>query len=161
MPHHFDQTFDRRDTQSAKWTLYGDDVLPMWVADMDFPAPAPVMEALHERVHHGIFGYTMAPPALTEALCERMSRLYNWEVTSEEIVFLPGLVTALNVVCRMAGQPGDGVLVNTPVYGPFLSSPGNQQRERQHAPLRATGTGNRIRYEVDFEALEAAIQPNT
>ncbi len=161
MSHHFDQTFNRRDTQSAKWTLYKEDVLPMWVADMDFPAPQPVMDALHERVHHGIFGYCMAPPELPAALCERMKQLYDWEVTTEEIIFLPGLVAALNVMCRLAGKPGDGVLVNTPVYGPFLSSPGNQERVLHGAPLRATRSGSQICYEVDFEALEAAIQPST
>ncbi|MCL4297179.1 MAG: pyridoxal phosphate-dependent aminotransferase [Anaerolineae bacterium] len=161
MTYNFDQYIERRQTESYKWGDYGDDVLPLWVADMDFAAPEPVIQALHERVAHGIFGYGKPSPELLHIICERMQRLYNWTVTPDQLVFLPGLVTGLNVVCRAIGKVGDGVLVQPPVYPPFLKAPLNQGRMLDVAELVVSQEDRRLRYEIDFDSFETAITPRT
>ena len=100
MAYHFDQVIDRRCSESAKWHCYGEGVLPMWVADMDFRSPEPVIHALHQRAEHGVFGYGLEPPELGEILVERLSTLYRWEVAPEAIVFLPGVVVGFNLACH-------------------------------------------------------------
>lgn len=161
MKYDFDQIIDRRHTDSGKWTYYGDDVLPLWVADMDFVSPQPVIEALHRRVDHGIFGYGTEPDELTQEICDRMYRLYNWAVSPAELIYLPGLVCGINVMCRATGQPGDSVLVQTPVYPPFLTAPGNHNMELAVAPLSLVGHNHTINYEIDFEVFENAIADTT
>src|SRR4030067_2281432 len=91
----FDQVIERRGTDSNKWQRYGDDVIPLWVADMDFVSAEPILQALHQRLDHGIFGYTRPTQELQRRIRERLQRLYHWEIKDEEIVFLPGLVTGL------------------------------------------------------------------
>lgn len=161
MDYNFDQVIDRRSSDSVKWGYFAPDVLPMWVADMDFAAPPPITAALAERAHQGVFGYGLESKALKQTLVERMAQLYRWEIRPEEIVLLPGLVCGLNVVSRAVGAPGDGVLTHTPVYGPFLTAPVNQGRTLQSAPLRAVRQGHRIRYELDMAGLAAACTPET
>ncbi len=148
---------DRRGTDSIKWRQYGDNVLPLWVADMDFVSPKPVLEALHRRIEHGIFGYGDTPSDLCATICERLDRLYGWKVSPSELLFLPGLVCGLNLVCRAVGILGDGVLVQTPVYPPFLSAPVNGGR----AVITTSLQQRNGRYEVDYDAFERAITPNT
>ncbi len=162
----FDVIVDRRGTDSGKWAWFGDDVLPMWVADMDFESPRPIVEAIQQRAVHAVFGYGKDPVELREVVCARLARLYHWEVQPEQIVFVPGLVSGLNVVARAIGKPGTGVLANTPVYPPFLTAPTNQQRITQTAPLaqqtRRDAQGRPyLHYEIDFDALEAAVTPET
>lgn len=161
----FDSVVNRVGSDSGKWLQYGEGVIPMWVADMDFVSPQPILDAVHERVDHGVFGYGRPPTELREALAQRMAQRHNWTIEPGNVSFLPGLVCGLNILCRAIGKPGDGVLVNTPVYMPFLSAPTNQDRELHQAELaRTTVMDNgkeRIHYEIDFDALEAAIQPNT
>lgn len=157
MRYDLDQCIDRCDTCSYKWTSYDPDVLPLWVADMDFPSPEPVVRALRERVEHGIFGYTRPPQELYEVIQERLQALYGWEVTAEEIFFLPGVVPGFNVACRAVGEPGDGILVQPPVYYPFLSAPGNADRILQCAEVYRRGQ----RYEIDFDVFEQAITGRT
>ncbi len=162
MAYDFDEVIDRRNSDSAKWNYVAEDVLPMWVADMDFRSPPPIIEALKRRAEEGVFGYASHFPGLFETIRARLQRLYGWEVAQEEIVLLPGLVSGLNVVASAVGQPGDGVLVNTPVYGPFLSAPGNQKRTLQSAPQRLVAQPDgTIAYAVDFDALDAAVLPET
>ncbi len=160
MPYDFDHLPLRRHTDSLKWQRYGN-ALPLWVADMDFPAPEPVLTALHERIAHGVFGYGAPPDALTETLCARMADLYRWTVTPEQIVYLPGLVCGLNVACRAIGEPGDEVIVQTPVYPPFLAAPGNQERRLITAELTAECRDGRLYYTFDDAAFAAAISPRT
>ncbi|HRX62810.1 MAG TPA: PatB family C-S lyase [Candidatus Competibacter sp.] len=160
MRHNFDIPPVRRDTDSLKWQRYGD-ALPLWVADMDFLSPEPVLAALQERVAHGVFGYGAPPDALTETICARMAEHYRWTVTPEQIVYLPGLVSGLNVVCRAIGEPGDEVLVQTPVYPPFLSAPTNQDRRLLAAELTAEIRDGRLYYTIDDDAFAAAIGPRT
>ena len=157
----WNQAIDRRNTGGIKWEHYEDGVIPMWVADMDFRSPEPVIRALHERVEHGVFGYTVAPKELTTVICERLARLYHWNVLPEQIVYFPGVVSALNVVCRAFGQPGDGVLVQAPVYPPFLSAPGNHGLALQTAELTLCLQDHTLHYETDYDAFEAAITPQT
>ncbi len=100
MIYDFDQPIERRGSDSVKWGYYPEDVLPLWVADMDFRSAEPVLQALRERVDHGVFGYTRPAPALKTAIRERMSRLYQWAVDEDEILMLPGVVTGLNVAIQ-------------------------------------------------------------
>ncbi len=157
----FDQSINRRDSDSVKWNLYGEDVLPMWVADMDFRSPPAVIEALHHRVEHGVFGYTMDSPQLRELIVERMARLYHWSVSADQILFLPGLVPALFVMGRAFGQPGQNMLTTTPIYPPFLMAPGQFDLSLNTVPMALTIDGSRLNYEFDFDALEAAVTPQT
>jgi cystathionine beta-lyase len=161
MTYNFDQPIERRGTESYKWNDYDPDVLPLWVADMDFASPEPVIRALQERVAHGVFGYGRPMRELYDVICERMHRLYQWNVTHDQLVFLPGLVTGLNVVSRAIGQPGDGVLVQTPVYPPFLKAPLNHGRMLDVAELAISREGRLLRYEIDYDGFEAAVTPRT
>ena len=161
MGYDFDTIIDRKASDSAKWHFYNEDVLPMWVADMDFRSPEPILRAMHERVDHGVFGYGGLTAKLREVICERMARLYNWEIHPEAVVSLPGLVCGLNVVSRAIGDRGDGALVNTPVYPPFLSAPLNQDRELHSAPLAKTERNGQLFYGLDTDAFAQAIRPNT
>ncbi len=160
MPYDFDHSPVRRGTDSLKWQRYGE-ALPFWVADLDFVSPEPVLAALRERVAHGVFGYGAPPDELTETICTRMADLYQWAVDPGQIVYLPGLVCGLNVVCRAVGEPGDEVLVQTPVYPPFLAAPGNQDRRLLTAELTAESPEGRLYYTFDDEAFTAAIGQRT
>lgn len=161
MGYDFNTLVDRRASDSSKWHFYSEDVLPMWVADMDFRSPAPILRAMHERVDHGVFGYGGLTNKLREVIAERMLRLYHWQIQPEAVVSLPGLVCGLNVVSRAIGERGDGVLVSAPVYPPFLSAPINQERELQSALLAKGERKGHLYYDVDYERFEAAVRPNT
>ncbi|ORC36350.1 hypothetical protein B4O97_07105 [Marispirochaeta aestuarii] len=152
----FDEIIDRRGSGSIKWELteklYGSsDVLPMWVADMDFPAPGPVIRALTERVEHPVYGYTGADDATVNAVLSRMRRLYNWPLVENDVIFTPGVVPAVTVAVRACTEPGDGVLVMPPVYPPFFSLVREEGRRVVESPLRCTEDG---RWEIDYEDLE-------
>lgn len=129
----------------------------MWVADMDFPAPPEVLHVLQERIDHGVLGYTVPPEALTTVLIERLRTQYNWTVSPDWIVWLPGLVVGLNLACRAVGTPSDEVLVMTPVYPPFLSAPVLSKRRLRTVPL----VQEQGRYVVDEDALRSAITDRT
>ena len=158
MTYDFDQRIDRRHSESIKWHYYDEDVLPMWLADMDFVSPEPVLRALHERVEHGVFGYSMAPPELREVIVERLRRLYGWQVSPETLVFLPGVVTGFNLACHALASPGDGVLIQTPVYWPILSAPAGAGLTNDEMELTRRADG---RYEIDFDLFEEAITDRT
>jgi cysteine-S-conjugate beta-lyase len=149
---------DRIHSECEKWQRYGSDVLPMWVADMDFLSPQPVIDALSKRVEHGVFGYPCEMPELIQAVVERVENLYHWTITPEDVVLLPGVVTGFNLACHALGKPGEGVLIQTPVYPPFLYASGNAKLLRQEAELTRAKDGT---YSIDFEAFEAAITPQT
>ena len=129
----FDTPIDRRGTDSIKWSKYaGRDILPLWVADMDFAAPPPVLDALQQRIAQGVFGYGGPWPSLTESVLAHLESQYSWKIEAEWIVWLPGLVTGLNVACRAVD--GD-VLTATPIYPPFLSAPQFSGRELSRCEL--------------------------
>jgi cysteine-S-conjugate beta-lyase len=158
MPYDFDRMIDRRHSDSAKWRVYDADVLPLWVADMDFTAPEPVIQALQERVQHGVYGYGGEPPELHELLVARLAELYGWKVTEDAIVFIPGVVAAFNVAARAVTARGDGLLVQTPVYGPMLSVAGNFGLVMQDMELTRLADG---RYEADMERMAATMTDRT
>lgn len=159
MDHDFDRIIDiPQFHDSVKWCVYEEDVLPLWVADMDFRSPEPVIEALRRRVELGLYGYALPPAELREVIQERLERLYGWRVSAEEILFLPGVVSGFNQACLAVGRPGDAVLVEPPIYPPMLTAPGNTGRTCSEVPL-VEGPGGH--YEHDFEAFEAAITDRT
>jgi cystathionine beta-lyase len=158
MSYDFDRVIERRHSDSIKWRQHGDDVLPLWVADMDFISPEPVIRALHERIDHGIFGYGMVLPELGQVVVDRLARLYGWQVSPEALLFLPGVVTGFNLVCRAVTSPGDGVLVQTPVYPPILAAPGNAGLVRDELELTQQMDGS---YAVDWTAFEEAFTDRT
>ncbi len=157
MPHDFDHVINRRSTNSAKWKLYGPDVLPLWIADMDFPAPEPVLDALRRAVEHGIFGYEFPTKELRETVAARMDRLYGWNVSPEMVVATPGVIAGFNAAARTACIAGQGILVQPPVYPPFLSVHKNAALLRQDAPLMVTAEGATLHYQVDFDVFEKAV----
>ncbi len=157
MRYDFDQIIDRRASDSIKWNLYGE-AIPLWVADMDFPAPEPVIRALSERVAHGIFGYGKEPEELRPLLVERLKKLYGWEVSPDALVFLPGIVSGFHVAAQAVTCPGDGILVQTPVYFPFFRVPPNLHLVLNEMELTRRDSGQ---YEVDFDLFEETITGRT
>ncbi|MGB9591294.1 MAG: MalY/PatB family protein [Candidatus Kryptoniota bacterium] len=171
MPENFDRIVARRNTDSLKWDTYPEDVIPLWVADMDFQCPQPVITALQAAVQHGVFGYPIGlhnePSArleMRQIIVERMARLYDWHIQMEDILFVPGVVVGFNQVVQAFAEEGGEVLVQPPVYPPILSAAQNAHMRRVEAPLipRMEGKTNRLlHYEIDFEEFEKAISPQT
>ncbi|MFH2040877.1 MAG: PatB family C-S lyase [Chloroflexota bacterium] len=157
MPYDFDRLIDRRHTNAIKWDAYPPDVLPMWVADMDFAAPEPVLAALRAKVEHGVFGYEWAPKELLETVANRMQKLYGWQVSTDMVVAIPGIVSGFNVAARIASQPGQGLLIQPPVYPPFLQVHQNTGLKLQIARLRQINNAETLCYEIDFEEFKAAM----
>lgn len=158
MPFNFENISPRYDTDSQKWQKYrGRNILPMWVADMDFPVAPEIVEAVRERALDPIFGYCRPTDSQIEAVLEYLEIKHSWKVQAEWIVWLPGLVPGINLATRATGQTGDSVFSFTPVYPPFLSAPGLGDRLLQTAALQL----NDGAWEIDWEATEAAISPST
>jgi len=150
----FETIIDRTGSSSEKWDRYaGRDIIPLWVADMDFRSPPGVIAALHERIDHGVFGYTHPPASLVAAVLEHLEHDFSWRVEPEWLVWLPGLVCGLNVLCKGVGDEGDEVITFTPVYPPFMSAPALTGRSTVKVPLKLEGG----RWVADLDALEAAI----
>jgi cystathionine beta-lyase len=144
---------DRRGTGAEKWDRWaGRDILPVWVADMDFRSPRVVLDAIRRRVDHGVFGYTDDPPGFAPALAGHLERLHGWVVDPGRIVGTPGVVTGLGLAARLCAEPAAGILSFTPVYPPFLTLPGRAGRRCERVPLVPATTG----WGIDWEALEAA-----
>ena len=154
----FDRVVDRRHTDSNKWRKCPPDVLPLWVADMDFPSPPAVVQALRARVEHGFFGYLTEHNDLPEIVAERVAKRYGWRVSPEAVLTLPGVIAGFNQALRALTSPGEGVLVQTPVYPPILRSYGNHGLRRDEHALTRGADG---RYGVDLDAFAAAIRDDT
>lgn len=157
MSYDFDRVIDRRGTNSTKWKLYGPDVLPLWVADMDFPAPEPVQEALRSAVEHGIFGYEFPTKKLRETVAARMEKLYGWRVTPEAVVAIPGVIAGFVAAANAVCGAGEGVLIQPPVYPPFLSVHEKTGLVRQFAPMKYIAHNHDIHYEIDLDAFENGL----
>lgn len=157
MKYDFDQVIERRNTDSIKWGYYQEDVIPLWVADMDFRSAEPIIQALRRRVDHGVFGYSRSPQALRLAIQERLKRLYRWEVKEEEILLLPGIVSALNIAIQAYAEIGDAILAQPPVYFHFLRDPVHHGRTLIDPPLTRKGDS----YEIDIEQFEKSITNRT
>jgi cystathionine beta-lyase len=151
----FDRIVDRTDTDSTKWQRYGEDVLPMWVADMDFRSPPGVIEALHERVEHGVFGYPQIPEDLREIIAERLRQLYDWEVSPEAITFLPGIVPGFNQAAQALVPSQEGLMIQTPVYMHILHAAEVAGVHGSAMELTREADG---RYTIDFDLFERTIE---
>ena len=153
----FDQIIDRKKTGSLKWDIYTDsDVIPMWVADMDFEAPPAVIRRLHKRVDHGIFGYTVPTIEVETAVCDGIRRMHGWAVQPEWLVWLPGLVCALHTITATFSEPKQSIATFTPIYPPFLSAPPFVGRSVVTTPL----VWKNGRPTMDPAALETTIAKN-
>lgn len=163
----FDEIIDRTKSQCAKWSnphvrlspaQAAADPLPMWVADMDFRAPDVVIEALSERVGHGVFGYSAGPSkSYLDAVLGWQKKRFDWEPDPESLVVTSGVLATLKTIVQTFSQPGDSVLIQTPVYGHFLTDVLENGRRVVEAPLIESGAG----YFFDAQVFEAAIRPNT
>lgn len=153
----FDKSTDRRSTESLKWNRWDGDILPMWVADTDFESPIEVREALRRRVDHGIFGYGLAPAGLTDVVTQRLKRLYDWDVSADQVQYVPGIVTGFNVAVRGLCKAEEEVIYQVPAYPPFIRAPrGAGLQGVQNAMF----VGESGQYEVDFDAFEKQIVAN-
>ncbi len=157
MPSQFDKIIDRRPSNSIKWHAFGEDVLPMWVADMDFAAPPPILDALHSATDHGILGYEFPNKKLRQNVAERMQKLYGWDVKTDDVVPIPGLVTGFNIAARISCKPSDGILIQTPVYPPFMKVQKNTDTVTQIAELKKIANEHTLHYEVDWDVFENAV----
>lgn len=154
MRYNFDEIVQRRGTNSYKWDSADDaDVLPMWVADMDFRTAPAIIEALQQRVAHGIFGYTRVPDAYYEAVINWFGRRHNWNIQKDWMIYTSGVVPAISAVIKALTQPGDKVLVQTPVYNCFFSSIRNNGCEIVSNPL----VYKENTYVIDYEDLERKV----
>ena len=154
----FDREIERRGTGAIKWDRYlGRDVLPFWVADMEFEMPGVILERLRARLDHGILGYTGTPATLVRAFRAWLERNYGWSVPAEWLVWIPGVVPGINLGAMAVGTPGASLLIPTPVYYPFLSVPDNAGRRSLEVPMRRSSG----KWEMDFDAMYAAVQPDT
>lgn len=156
----FDKTIDRADMGSIKWDKYlnkrysTNDILPMWVADSDFQTCPAIIDALQNRVAHGVFGYTSQPTKeLSSAIISHLEHCYNWKIEKDWIMLLPSLVSGLNLACQVAGKPGDTVISAATIYPPFKSAPKNAERELLTIPMNL----DKERWVLDFDVLEANI----
>jgi len=168
----FDAVIDRAGTDSVKWAKYADsgglggvprdtlppqrdgDVIPLWVADMDFAAPPPVIAALRQRIDHGVFGYNQPTRSQGDAVVTYLARKFDWTIDPEWLVWLPGLVSGLNVACRAVGVAGNAVFTATPIYPPFLSAPKFAGRRVASAPLVRDSAG----WLWDFPTVDAVLK---
>lgn len=159
MKYNFDEIVGRRNTNSYKWDSAADaDVLPLWVADMDFRTAPAIVEALRQRVEHGIYGYTRVPDAYYEAVINWFARRHGWEIQRDWIIYTTGVVPALSAIIKALTQPGDAVLVQTPVYNCFFSSIRNNGCQTTTSPLVYKDQT----YTIDYDDLERkAADPKT
>lgn len=155
MKYDFNQICDRKNTNCFKWdfiqSIFGnDDVIPMWVADMDFPVATPIVEALKRRAEHEFYGYTKASTDVIQSVVDRMWDKYAWKIKPEWIVFTPGVVPALNITVRMLTHPGDEIILQEPVYYPFFPAVTFSGCQIVNNQLKLING----RYEMDYEDLE-------
>ena len=160
MKYDFDRVIERRGTNSNKWDgveiVFGDkDVLPLWVADMDFQVAEPISRAIKERAAHAVYGYTPSCHSYVEAVVERMQRKFNWKIQPEWVVFTPGVVPALNAAVKAFSRPGDDVVLQGPVYFPFWQTIKNCGCSVMDNQLKFTNG----RYLMDYEDLEKKFGP--
>lgn len=160
MKYNFDEIIDRTKHHSVKWdeleTKFGDipnDVLPMWIADMEFRSSKPIIEAINKAAEHGIFGYTSRPDSYSQAIIDWMGKRHNWKIKKGWLAFSPGVVPALSLIIRAFCQPGDKVVVQPPVYYPFFRVIENNGCHIANNPLKLSNK----KYFMDYEDLERKI----
>ena len=158
MKYDFDQEISRYNTASLKWDdverQYGEkDLIPLWVADMDFMSCTPVIEALKKTVAHGVFGYPIQTESYREVIADWMRKRFQWEVRPEWLHYSPGVVAALSFLVQAFTQPGDKVLIQSPVYYPFSKAVTDNGRQLLHNPLKREGE----HYKMDFDDLRKKV----
>ena len=158
MKYSFDHTPNRRKINSHKWTNYPADVLPLWVADMDFPSPPPIINDLHKAADHGVFGYELPNAALRETVAMRMDRLYKWKVKPNAVVAVTGIVSGFNVAARAFCTPKKGMLVQTPVYSEFHEVKNNMGIPQIDVPFVERVNGNILSYEIDWDLFKKKVK---
>lgn len=157
MEYDFSRPTDRRGTDSYKWDSAPEaDIIPLWVADMDFETFPAITEALQRRVAHGIFGYTRVPEAYYEAVCRWFKKRHGWHINREDIIYTSGVVPAVSAVIKALTLPGDQVIVQGPVYNCFFSSIRNNGCETVSNSL--IYNKEELRYEIDFDDLERKLK---
>lgn len=149
----FDTIINRHNTKSIKWDKYAEDVLPLWVADMDFPAPPEVIQAIENRLSHPVLGYSGADEELLNIICAWVDRRHDWKITPDQIMLMAGVVTGVNWTARTFATSGSGLLIQTPVYPPFFKAAPNAGLKLLESPLRMSDSS----YEIDFEDFEQKI----
>jgi len=174
----FDQPIRRRGSASFKWDLYPGDALPLWVADMDFASPPPVVAALEARVAHGVYGYCVVPDSLIDALGAHLAARYGWSIEPNWLVWLPSVVPGLEMTCRAFAAECEAVMTVTPVYPPFLEAPPHQGRRlvtvpalfdeepapvgsQKAASVTSTGVPPATCWRLPLEDMAAACTPDT
>lgn len=150
----FDTVYQRHDTGSSKWSRYPVDVLPMWVADMDFAVAEPILKALQARLAHPMLGYCVAQDALRQAIVDDLWSKYAWRVEPQELVFLPGVEPGFNMALHAFVEPGSRVVVQVPNYRPLRLAPGNWNLPRVELGFEADELGG---YRTPLAALESAL----
>lgn len=155
MEYNFDRVPDRRIPGVVnKWTYYPGDPLPMWVADMDFPAPKPILDALRQAVRHGVLGYELPSQVLLETVAARMERLYSWKVKPEWVIPVTGIVNGFNIAARAFGASKKKYLIQPPVYNEFHELKNNVGLKQLDAPLVKRVRGNLLHYEIDWDLFK-------
>jgi len=161
MTYDFETVPDRANTGSLKWNKYaGTEVIPLWVADMDFVAAPEILAALHERVDHGVIGYTHPTPDALAATIAYLERVHGVRAGAEHLFWMPGMVPALNLLCHAFAKPGEGIMTATPIYPPFTSAAPNQGRRCIAVPLAEAADGSGLET-FDRDAMEDAVTPDT
>ncbi len=159
MEYNFDRVPNRRlPGVLNKWTWFPKDVLPMWIADMDFSAPAPILQALCKYAEHGDLGYSLPSTKLYETVAARMHKLYGWKISADMILTVPGVNSGYNIAARTFCTPETGYLLQTPVYNEFHETRKKVGIPQVESPLVKKINGNKIEYEVDFDSFERAAK---
>ncbi|MGG1401199.1 MalY/PatB family protein [Bacillus salipaludis] len=163
MKYNFDEVVNRRGTYSLKWdggklikeigltSRYDEETIPLFTADMDLPVPQPLIDALHKTVDHRIFGYSIFPDEYFTAIQHWFKKRHDWDIQKEEIIYSPGTVHALNIAVRAFTDPGDGIIIQRPVYPPFTAAIEANHREVKNNALKPDSDGY---YQIDFEDFE-------
>ena len=156
--YNFDNQYNRKNTECVKWDVFPEkDILPMWIADMDFEAPAPIYNAFINRANHHVYAYSKLSDAYYQAVINWMQRRHNFHVEKDWIVFTPGVVVALTLGVQAVTEPGEEVMILSPVYGPFRGATTACGRKLIESPL-VNSDGY---YTIDFDDMEKRITPNT
>jgi cystathionine beta-lyase len=159
MPFNFDTIPSRRDPLvGVKWTVYPRDIIPMWIADADFPTAPQIQQALHKQVEHGALGYEFPYQPFMEIIAARMKKLYDWDVDPDWIAYTAGVNNGYNIAARILCSPKKGYLIQTPVYNEFQEMEHKTGMPQRVARLEKKVSGNRISYEVNFEAFEREVK---
>ncbi len=158
MKYDFDELVDRTNTDSFKWEKYkNQDIIPLWVADMDFKAANPILNAIENVTKQGVIGYWQTPEALVEIVLQRLEEKHHWKIQRDWIVWLPGLVPGLTLSCLSVGEAEDEVITTVPVYGPFMKAPIAANKKLVKVQMKL----DEGRWTFDFDAIRAAISPRT